>query len=377
MARICTDKLSRFNAVVDPSMVDWQKESDITWLYGPLYVDETQQQHTPPSMSTSSSTTSTSSSSSSQQQNVSHPATSSSSKSASASFTTTTRPGLKPVLKKTDSSTDVLQHAALRRRPDLFLPLTDIVQRFEIDSDKLRQRSNSGSGSSDSSNHPLTPGGSVRFNPEIVKVQYLPETPVRESLSRDNPYWAYEDDFSDDEDDDEDDYVWTALIEMSQFLKSTAFICLLEIAHYMRQPFRKPALPRSQEQAEHQQQNQQTQQRRLPRHYHYKTGGALIPKPLSMAAAAATVVKSVASVLSTWLLYQGLGQITWLVRRTLRIQRRQETTSGPLPDERPAVGGTSAQLAHTGTTSTSATTTHTNSTRRRRRAAMLERAASA
>jgi len=38
MARKCTTQLGSSNDMVNPSAVNWQKESDITWLYGPLYV---------------------------------------------------------------------------------------------------------------------------------------------------------------------------------------------------------------------------------------------------------------------------------------------------------------------------------------------------
>ncbi|KAI8379431.1 uncharacterized protein BYT42DRAFT_326631 [Radiomyces spectabilis] len=40
MARTCTPHLSKDNPMVDPSVVNWQKESDITWLFGPLFSDD-------------------------------------------------------------------------------------------------------------------------------------------------------------------------------------------------------------------------------------------------------------------------------------------------------------------------------------------------
>ncbi|KAI7873807.1 hypothetical protein K492DRAFT_241150 [Lichtheimia hyalospora FSU 10163] len=40
MGRTLTDHLGKQNPMVDPAVVDWQKESDITWLYGPMYVVE-------------------------------------------------------------------------------------------------------------------------------------------------------------------------------------------------------------------------------------------------------------------------------------------------------------------------------------------------
>ncbi|KAI8988812.1 hypothetical protein BDB01DRAFT_569487 [Pilobolus umbonatus] len=39
MARNCTNKLSQSNEMIHPSSVSWQKESDITWFYGPMYTD--------------------------------------------------------------------------------------------------------------------------------------------------------------------------------------------------------------------------------------------------------------------------------------------------------------------------------------------------
>ncbi|OBZ82547.1 hypothetical protein A0J61_09403 [Choanephora cucurbitarum] len=38
MAKKCTQTLGASNKLVHPSQINWQKESDITWLYGPLSV---------------------------------------------------------------------------------------------------------------------------------------------------------------------------------------------------------------------------------------------------------------------------------------------------------------------------------------------------
>ncbi|KAI9030966.1 hypothetical protein CLU79DRAFT_715826 [Phycomyces nitens] len=37
MANRCTDSLGSKNAVLDPKAIQWEKEADLTWLYGPLY----------------------------------------------------------------------------------------------------------------------------------------------------------------------------------------------------------------------------------------------------------------------------------------------------------------------------------------------------
>ncbi|KAI8369559.1 uncharacterized protein BYT42DRAFT_584877 [Radiomyces spectabilis] len=42
MTRRCISHLGGTNPMVDPSEINWQKEADITWLYGPLYTTSTE-----------------------------------------------------------------------------------------------------------------------------------------------------------------------------------------------------------------------------------------------------------------------------------------------------------------------------------------------
>ncbi|RCI03078.1 hypothetical protein CU098_011293 [Rhizopus stolonifer] len=117
MAKTCTNKLSASNALVHPSSVNWQKEADITWLYGPLYVS--------PDHSDFLTTTHIS-----------------------------TMPNLRPALKKTASTS---KHAVLLELTSHYHP-------------RYWSKTVSESGKQHS----------VRFHPDITEVSFLPETPTQE-----------------------------------------------------------------------------------------------------------------------------------------------------------------------------------------------------
>ncbi|KAI9278043.1 hypothetical protein BY458DRAFT_503624 [Sporodiniella umbellata] len=127
MARKCTSKLSQSNKMVDPSSMCWQKESDITWLYGPIYTTSTQTQASRPVHS---------------------------------------HRGIKPVLKK--------QYSAVP-------PYSDDIRFLKYHSSTntsfSTSRSSSFSSISTSASSSSTKVG-VHFNPEITKIEYQPEYPV-------------------------------------------------------------------------------------------------------------------------------------------------------------------------------------------------------
>ncbi|KAI9339707.1 hypothetical protein BD770DRAFT_415182 [Pilaira anomala] len=172
MARSCTNKLSCSNQMIDPSSVNWQKESDITWLYGPLYMppESSSDLNTHPSLSFLSTPTF-----------KAHPCS------------------LKPVLKKTNQST---QNVMLQKD-------------YWLTNDRFWSKCVSESGKQ-----------SVRFNPNITQVKYLPETPVKESFkTKPDCYFNLDsegEEDSEDEGNDEED-IWNVMIQVGSYLKSALF----------------------------------------------------------------------------------------------------------------------------------------------------------
>ncbi|KAI9479509.1 hypothetical protein BDB00DRAFT_943430 [Zychaea mexicana] len=187
MARICTSRLGKHNHLVHPSTVNWQKESDITWLYGPLYADEHDQAEMVTTTSTPTSTAATDVSLHHQTEQQQHDHL---------------HDGLKPVLKSS---------IYVRRRREQDSICSSSSSSATADERIPSFSSIASTSSSVSIPPPATPTHSnfVRFSPESTKIQYfIPESPVREFLGGDegwNPYWSYEDD---EDDDQEDDDLW-------------------------------------------------------------------------------------------------------------------------------------------------------------------------
>lgn len=63
---------------------------------------------------------------------------------------------------------------------------------------------------------------SVRFNPNITEVEYLPETPVKESFNKS----SYFDLDSEQENEDDDEEIWKVIIQVGSYLKSVLFTSL-------------------------------------------------------------------------------------------------------------------------------------------------------
>ncbi|KAG0175703.1 hypothetical protein DFQ28_006892 [Apophysomyces sp. BC1034] len=185
MARTCTAHLSRQNQMIDPSSVNWQKESDITWLYGPLYQNEF---HTQPV-------------------SISSPS------------------GLKPVLRK-NTTINTRQLHLHQLRQELILPtsLHESCDSFEKPHYRPWSKCVSDPGIASS------PG--VRFNPEVVQFKYFPESPVRDSISMENseiPCWLDKEN-EENEEEREDETLWALFVDVSLFVKKTSRIYLDQAA---------------------------------------------------------------------------------------------------------------------------------------------------
>ncbi|KAI7880049.1 hypothetical protein K492DRAFT_178158 [Lichtheimia hyalospora FSU 10163] len=268
MSRTCTCRLGRDNALIDPSTVNWQKESDITWLYGPLYTSENEPQQTFPCPTSSSS-----SSTSTPKYHPPH--------------------GLKPALKKQNTA------LYLRRGVDERIPSFSSI-------------SSTSSSLFQSSLPPTPPSVSqstgVRFSPESIKVQYFePESPVQESLEYEhsdgmvpngwNPYWPIYDEQDDCrsryyyyyadsnyDDQEDDDALWESMVSVVGHMKSFFSSWL------------PPRLWKS------------------PTSSHTKRQNASLDLMVTLM----SVTKSVASLVATWLMYQGMLR---LVRRPSSIRQ--------------------------------------------------------
>ncbi|EIE75630.1 hypothetical protein G6F46_011052 [Rhizopus delemar] len=130
MARNCTSNLSQSNLLIDPSLMSWQKESDITWLYGPIYTNTKTQVYVP----------------------------------------TSHLEGVKPVLKR--QNTAIVQHSPLPTySDDLFM-----VDYHHLSNNTTLVSSRNNSFSSISTT--TTNQKAVYFNPEIIEIEYQPEYPV-------------------------------------------------------------------------------------------------------------------------------------------------------------------------------------------------------
>ncbi|KAF7727625.1 hypothetical protein EC973_007283 [Apophysomyces ossiformis] len=173
MARACTDRLSNQNQMIHPSSVNWQKESDITWLYGPLYKTELDAQTVSPPSSP---------------------------------------PELKSVLRKTTVSRQWQLHQ-LRQELMLSTSLNEAWGSFERP--LYRPWSKCVSDPGTASSH------GVRFNPEVVQFNYYPESPVQESISLgNNELGSWLEDAYDEE--LEDETLWALLVDVSQFIKKSS-----------------------------------------------------------------------------------------------------------------------------------------------------------
>ncbi|GAA5801926.1 hypothetical protein HPULCUR_007384 [Helicostylum pulchrum] len=67
---------------------------------------------------------------------------------------------------------------------------------------------------------------SVRFNPNIIQVKYLPETPVKESFKPTADYFNLDSEGEEEEDEDEEEDIWNVIIQVGSYLKSALFTSL-------------------------------------------------------------------------------------------------------------------------------------------------------
>ncbi|KAF7721533.1 hypothetical protein EC973_004531 [Apophysomyces ossiformis] len=241
MARTCTSQLSKQNPMVHPSTVNWQKESDITWLYGPLYTQDAPvtNMNTPQHLQ---------------------------------------QKGLKPVLKK---GTDLHQFSS---------PVpSDVI--FEQDHYRPWSKCTSEPDTHTSNN--IT----VRFSPEIVQFEYLPESPVHQPFPiNDEPVDHWHLSLEDDADDeDEDGAFWDLIVELGNYIKEEGQSYL---SRYLQQPkipklaskelLHRPSRPES---------------------------------PLDIFVILVTMMKSMASFTAAWLIYQSLLPFSWIINHSAHRQK--------------------------------------------------------
>ncbi|KAG2209506.1 hypothetical protein INT47_008350 [Mucor saturninus] len=258
MARHCTDNLCKSNKLVNPATVSWQKESDITWLYGPMYTNN---------------------------------------KKNNCYGTQSSLQGLKPVLKKQSNVTQSLPTCSDSLNIYDFDP-TYTVSEFgytssssSITSGLCSTRSSFSSVSSSKSTASSSSVG-VHFNPEIIEIEYQPEYPV----SLKSYYQHHGGVHDDDDDDDEDDTLWPLLLQASESLKSSTYTRISSV-------FSKGLYLVGQKKTH-------------PNH------------SLHLVILMASMMKSVVSLTTTWVLYQSLSPLSsWLAPKPL------DTTAGQSPKQ--------------------------------------------
>lgn len=267
MARICTNRLGQSNAKISPSTVNWQKESDITWLYGPFYTTKL----------------------------------TSSAPSALSSTTTSSTKGIKSALKKPAPTS------------------------LGVNSYRPWSKTCSEPGAS-----PI----SVRFNPDIEQLEYLPESPVEETMTSDSDYWSLN-----DEEDEEDDILWSMAVNLSQIVKNKATSLIssllsspspssssitLSTSTYKQHP--------QQHNTKHQYQHHYQQQN----HHHHQqqqqisnlaiSSDITRETPLHIILLFLSMTKSFTSLIGTWFMYQSLLPFTWLIKHHHSQKNHHHTT---------------------------------------------------
>ncbi|KAI8996966.1 hypothetical protein BDB01DRAFT_769315 [Pilobolus umbonatus] len=154
MASKCTDQLGHGNERINPSSVNWQKESDITWLYGPLYV------------------------------------------SPESTHSTLTKKQIKPSVELKS----VLKHSKMDTEKEM------LRKDYWSSNNRYWSKCASESGKP-----------TVQFDPNIVEVSYVPDTPIKQPM-KDTAKDRYTPTYDDDEEE-----LWDVLSNVGNYLKTMVF----------------------------------------------------------------------------------------------------------------------------------------------------------
>ncbi|KAI9289828.1 hypothetical protein BC943DRAFT_312706 [Umbelopsis sp. AD052] len=181
----CTSGLGSSNSKINPVSINWQRDNDITWLYGPLYRkddddDNFEMRHATADGLLTPSTQSSATGYSSPSVSCLSPATS-----TSSSFDTLDEVAskLKPVLKRTTAPGLLIDWSL--RHPNGNTATKDFQEPVR---------------------HQSWPREVVHFNPDVIEVQFLPESPIIQAFPDDVPW----------DSDDEDTEIHKQLISSSQ-----------------------------------------------------------------------------------------------------------------------------------------------------------------
>ncbi|KAI9304017.1 hypothetical protein BJ944DRAFT_267462 [Cunninghamella echinulata] len=253
MTKLCTTHLGRSNKMIHPSTVNWQKESDITWLYGPLYTNKpsplSSQQILPP---------------------------------------TPPPEGIKPVLK--------------RNKPQSISSASSNDAFYRPWSKSLSESGNSSS--------------SVRFNPDIEKLEYLPESPVKETRIKmgSSSYFCElnEEDDEDDEigqvnysywmeenEDEEDDVLWSMILHLFYFISKKS-------SNYIQSIYKK---------------HQHTTKIKTSSTTNNIISSSHHESPSELFFLFFNMTKSLTSLFATWIMYQSLLPFIWLINHSKKKHR--------------------------------------------------------
>ncbi|CAO3624883.1 unnamed protein product [Cunninghamella blakesleeana] len=260
MTKLCTPHLGRSNKMIHPSTVNWQKESDITWLYGPLYTNKpilsSQLPSTPPPE------------------------------------------GIKSVLKKPNS-----YHSYINQHHQNSITIMNNNNYYQPWS-KSRSESGRSSISSTSS------VSSVRFNPDIEKLEYLPESPVKETkIKMNDDYMDYHDQhywsIIEENEDDEDDVLWSMFLHMFHFISKKSSNYINSLLSYNNR--------KKNHHSHHHTQSSSTSNSS-------SSSSSITPShresPIELFFLFFTMTKSLTSLLATWVMYQSLLPFIWLINHS-------------------------------------------------------------
>ncbi|KAI8982087.1 hypothetical protein BDF20DRAFT_450163 [Mycotypha africana] len=257
--------------------------------------------------------------------------------------TTTSLQSLKPVLKKHSNVTQMLPTYSESifsyfDSPQVLLTSSEyscysIAHSPILLSDYNNQTRSSISSISSSDNSSITsissnsvsttnkPG--VHFNPEIIEIEYQPEHPV--SLERSSLISAriYQDKYNclsdgddcyvqeeaEEEDDDDDDELWSLIAEAGASIKlSTTYTRLAFLVQYLfSYHHHRPHNNKTSKKCSKVQQQQ---------HQVKSVAAATTTTNVSIVPLFISMMKSVVSLTTTWLLYQSLSPLTWLAKKS-------------------------------------------------------------
>ncbi|CAO3622918.1 unnamed protein product [Mucor hiemalis] len=284
MAKNCTKNLGRSNELINPATVSWQKESDITWLYGPLYTNSNQ--------------------------NI---------EKSRINATQSSLQGLKPVLKNRVTCSD---SSLIFYSIDSTTTTTKATYEYNsatwsefggssaTTSGLCSSRSSFSSVSSSKSTNSI----GVHFNPEIIEIEYQPEYPVSLESSPLSCVPHSSEPYTDcGYDEDEDDVLWSLLVDVGESLKSSTYTRISTLFSNCLFFYNT---------------HQELKKHSSQQIHKYPSTTTSNNDPAQLFLLMVSMMKSVVSLTTTWVLYQSLSPLSSLLSVATSASKPVKNTAG-------------------------------------------------